>query len=69
MNQNRSSIIQAKQRSDSVNSRKGEDNRAITGRILTAKQTLKADKAGLILTQMNVTKKWTQLKEAWMKEK
>jgi hypothetical protein len=30
---------------------------------------MKADKTSLILTEMNVTKKWTELKEAWMREK
>ena len=30
---------------------------------------MKAEKNSLILTEMNVTKKWTDLKEAWVKEK
>jgi hypothetical protein len=61
-------MIESKPRSESVNSRKAEE-RPITGKILTAKQSMKADKTSLILTEMNVTKKWTELKEAWMREK
>jgi hypothetical protein len=58
--QGRPSILEPKQqRSDSANSRKGDDSKAVTGRILTAKQSIKADKASAILTEMNVTKKWT----------
>ena len=41
----------------------------MTGKILVAKQTLRADKASTILTEMNVTKKWTELRESWMREK
>ena len=63
-------MIESKPRSESTNSRKGEDSRnGITGKILTAKQSMKAEKNSLILTEMNVTKKWTDLKEAWVKEK
>lgn len=60
--QARPSMLESKQRSESANSRKGEDGKGITGKILTAKQSIKADKASLILTEMNVTKKWTELK-------
>ena len=64
-------MIEPKPRSESTstNSKKDEENKGITGKILTAKQSLKADKTSLILTEMNVTKKWTELKEAWTKEK
>ena len=58
-------MIEPKPRAESANSRKGDENKGITGKILTAKQSLKADKNSMILTEMNVTKKWTDLKEAW----
>ena len=60
-------MIELKQRSESTNSRKADDGKGITGKILTAKQSIKSDKNSLILTEMNVTKKWTELKEAWMR--
>lgn len=68
-NQPRQSMIESKQRPQSANSRKSDENKGISGKILTAKQSIKADKNSHILTEMNVTKKWTELKEAWMKEK
>lgn len=43
--------------------------KGLTGKILVAKQVVKAEKASSILTEMNVTKKWNELREAWMKEK
>lgn len=56
-------MIDPKPRSDSVNSRKGEESaKNITGKILVAKQIIRADKTSSILTEMNVTKKWTELK-------
>lgn len=66
----RPSHIQSKQpRSDSINSKKNEPEapKSITGKILVAKQAIRADKASSILTQMNVTKKWNELRETWMK--
>jgi hypothetical protein len=60
--QTRPSLLEPKPRSESTNSRKGEESKGITGKILTAKQAIKADKASAILTEMNVTKKWTELK-------
>ena len=61
-------MIELKQRSESANSRKAEDGKgSISGKILTAKQSIKAEKNSHILTEMNVTKKWTELKEAWIK--
>ena len=63
-------LQQTKQRSDSLNIRKPEEvGKGIAGKILIAKQTMRADKATSILTEMNVTKKWTELREAWIKEK
>ncbi len=63
MPQGRQSMIETKQRSESTNSRKGEDGKGdgkgITGKILMAKQSIKSDKNSMILTEMNVTKKWT----------
>lgn len=70
LNQARPSIIEQKPRSDSVKSRKQEEEvppKSITGKILIAKQALRADKASSILTEMNVTKKWNELRESWMK--
>ena len=51
LNQSRPSIIETKTRSDSVNSRKQEEPpKSITGKILVAKQAIRADKASTILT-------------------
>ena len=56
-------MIELKQRSESTNSRKAEEGKgSISGKILTAKQAIKAEKNSHILTEMNVTKKWTELK-------
>lgn len=46
-----------------------DPSKTITGKILVAKQQIKSEKNTSILSEMNVTKKWTELREAWMKEK
>lgn len=54
MPQGRQSMIEPKQRSESTNSRKGEEGKAdgkgITGKILMAKQSIKSEKNSMILT-------------------
>lgn len=44
--------MESKPRSDSVNSKKGEEKQSknLTGKILVAKQSMKADKTSSILT-------------------
>lgn len=72
LNAQQPSPIEQKPRSDSIKSRKQEEEapaKGITGKILVAKQAIRADKASSILTEMNVTRKWNELRESWMKEK
>lgn len=72
LNVPRPAAIEQKPRSDSIKSRKQEEEapaKSITGKILVAKQAIRADKASSILTEMNVTRKWNELRESWMKEK